>query len=173
VDGTEFRGYERRSHTYFRGAATPENLRAVLRVPLPPDMFVRVLMGRALAVEPEGPPTWRRDGDLDLLTIADAEGRTAYVWTRRGGIRPEKTHLVGAGGELLVRAVYRSWVAPEDATPLPGALTLAFPPVETSLELELGEAEHNPDLPPGLFRLRRPAGSRLLDLDATLSRALP
>ncbi|MCA9771501.1 MAG: DUF4292 domain-containing protein [Myxococcales bacterium] len=167
ADGRAFAAYETTEKTYFRGAATAANLARVLRVPVDPATLSRALLGRALVIVPLVPPVASRDGPFARLLAADALGRLEHAWLDPRTARLLRLEVTDPDGALTLAASFERWS--EDEGPsraVPERLRLEFPSVGARIVLEADELERNPSLDSDLFRLRRPAGARVVDLDA-------
>lgn len=168
VDGGRFAAYDADRHEYLTGTANAANLEAALGAPLDPEVFARVLLGRAAAIDPNEEPEAAADGPFERVTVRDAAGRSLRLWAEPDAAHARRLSLADAEGAETFAAEFEGWTEPRaaGAPSLPSRLSLSFPTSGTRLTLALDEAEANPVLPDRLFRLRRPPGARQRDLDA-------
>jgi hypothetical protein len=150
--------WDARGGTLYRGAATPENVARLVRLPLPPEELVAILCGwpaldgeAARADAGRGHVTLEvRDGarTTTARVVAGAAVSRAIVRDGRGGYDVEwgqRVRVNGAAG--------------------PGDVTLSSDRPRVEVELTWPEPEANAPLEDALFELRAPAGARVVELE--------
>lgn len=152
-----------RRKVLYVGAATPANLARLVPLPLPAEDLVRILCGgapllggRPVRAEP-GP------GHVGLILEAGARAQSLRIGP---GAAVERSSLRTGGAQA--RGDYDlAFDAPRaaGAVRFPGEVSLRAEAPRTRLELRWRDAEVNAALDPALFRLKPPAGARLVDLD--------
>ncbi len=160
VDGPDLALYDARERTFYRGAATAENVGRLVPVPLPPADLVALLCGSAPLLDGEPVDASPVDGALRLtlrrgeaLQRVDVGAGGAVVRARssRGGVVGLEVELSGhrdRGGALL-----------------PAEVVARAPGAGLALTLRWREVEVNGALDPALFRLAPPEGARVVDLE--------
>lgn len=165
ADGGRFALLDLREGTYYRGAASPENLARLLPLAIPAEELVTLLCGAAPIAA--GRPTAVAPGDGVLRLTVEAEDRVQRL-------------DVGAGAAVHASTITaRPGLPPPPATydltfdrfreragrSFPGVVRLAAPGAGVTLELSWKEIEVNAVLPEGSFNLPPPPGARIIDLD--------
>lgn len=154
--------YDARERTFYRGAATPQNLALLVPLPLEPAELVSILcgtpplVGEAVRAEPgRGYVTLelRSGGRATLLRVGAG---AAVQWAALSGGAGAPDHQVRFGDfrhDLVAGARF------------PAAISLWSETPKVELELAWSEVEPNAALDATLFRLVAPAGVREVDLD--------
>lgn len=153
--------YDARDRTYYRGAATAENVGRLVPLALPPDELVAILCG--------APP-------LEGEAVRAEPGRGHVTLELRDGART--TTLRVRAGAVIARAQVRTPGGGYDVaygdpgsvegTFLPGDVTLSSAPPSVRVELGWVDFEANARLEAALFRLEPPAGARVVDLGSAV-----
>jgi hypothetical protein len=149
--------WDARAGTFYRGAATPENVARLALLPLAPEELVGVLCGWP----PLGGEAVRADpgrGDV-TLEVRDG-GRTTVARVVAGAAVSRATVRYPRGGYEV-----RWGVRAADAHAGPADLTLSSDRPKVAVELSWSEPEANAALDDALFELRQPRGARVVDLD--------
>jgi hypothetical protein len=155
--------YDARERTFYRGAATPQNLALLVPLPLEPAELVSILcgapplMGEAVSAEPG-----RGFVALELrsgrrTTRLRVGAGAAVQWAALSGDAGAPDHQVrfeDFRDELVAGARFPAHIALWSETP------------KVELELAWSEVEPNAPLDARLFRLAPPPGVREVDLDA-------
>jgi outer membrane lipoprotein-sorting protein len=154
--------YDARERTFFRGAATPQNLALLVPLPLTPAELVAILCGAPL---------------LAGEAVSAEPGRGYVTLELRAGPRTQRLRI-GAGAAVLWAAASGDLVTPDHqvrfeefrddlvVARFPTALSLWSEAPKVELELTWIEGvEPNAALDPAVFRLDPPAGARIVELD--------
>jgi hypothetical protein len=159
VAGGRLSIYDARQRTFYRGAATAENVGRLVPLALSPEELVAELCG--------APP-------LDGEAVRAEPGRGHVTLEVRDGRRTITLRV--ASGAAVAQAQVRSgrdghdvsWSQPYAATGAtpPGDVTFASKEPPVRVDLGWVDYEANAALDPKLFRLDPPAGARIVDLDA-------
>jgi hypothetical protein len=157
TDGERFALYDLGAKTFYRGAATAENMARLLRVPVAPATLVRALLG--------DPPVL--DGEPEIIGV-DAGGYRVVV---RGAGGPDDFQLLLIETRWLriVHSEQRGFVVqyqrfPDRAGPaLPGRVVI-IDKSSAQIELEPGPADIDPEIPAEVFVLEPPEGAAVVDL---------
>jgi hypothetical protein len=157
VAGGRLSIYDARQRTFYRGAATPENVGRLVPLALAPEELVAELCGAPL---------------LDGEAVRAEPGRGHVRLEVRDG--PRVTVLRVARGAAVERAEVSAptgshsvaWSLPYPASgaSLPGDMT--FSSGDVRVEVGWVDYEANALLEEALFRMEPPAGARVVDLDA-------
>jgi hypothetical protein len=150
--------WDARGRTFYRGAATPENVARLVRLPLSPEDLVAILCGwprlegEAVGAEAGGGHVTLevRDGlrTTSARVTAGAAVSRAAIRDVRGG------YEVGWQQRILV-----------DGRAGPGDVTLSSERPAARIELTWPEPEVNVPLEDALFELRPPAGAAVVELE--------
>ena len=145
----------------FEGPATPENVARLLPLPMRPAEVVETLLGGVPVSDRFAPERvepvdagWRLhlrapNGDRGVLLIEPRRRRVL------------EAELRDAAGQLLVGVRFDRFEPADDGGPaVPTAIEVEVPPRRTRVRLRLTEAETDVALPPALFVVRPPAGTR-------------
>jgi hypothetical protein len=162
---------DRRARTFYRGSATAEHVARLVRLPLPPERIVSLLLGAPpLEGEPVSAEPGRgfvtlvlRDGprSIELRVgpraaveratyrgepgVPDHEVRYERFADLLGGRFPEEVEIVAPGASVRVGI---GWKEPDLTAPTPGALFRMEPPSGARVvDLDAGPAPPLPDLP--------------------------
>ena len=152
---------DRRARTFYRGAATARNVARLVRLPLPPERIVALLLG-----EPplEGAPASAEPGP-GIVTLVLRDG-------------PRSTELAVGPRAAVERAAYRGDPAIPDhevryarftdllGGRLPEVVGIVAPGAGVRIELSWKEPDLTAPTPDALFRMEPPSGARVVDLDA-------
>lgn len=137
---------------FLSGAATPENLQRLIRVPLAPAELVRLMLHDVpLADASAARAEVREDRYVLMLPTAGGSLQTLFLDSRKR----LRTAQFERNGVLLWRAGYDDF-RPEDDLPL--SMRLEWPSAETDVELQLSDVKINTTLPAERFRLTPPVG---------------
>lgn len=137
---------------FLSGAATPDNLQRLIRVPLAPAELVRLMLHDVpLADASAARAELREDRYVLLLPTAGGGLQTLFL----DGRKRLRTAQFERNGVLQWRVGYDDF-RPEDDLPL--SMRLEWPSAETDVELQLSDVKINTTLPAERFRLTPPAG---------------
>jgi hypothetical protein len=151
--------YDARQRTFYRGAATPENVGRLVPVALAPEELVAELCGAPLL---DGEAV-RAEPGSGYVTLEVRDGpRTTTMRVVAGAAVAQAGVRRGRGGHDV------SWSLPHAATGAapPGDVTLASKDPPVRVDVGWVDYEANVALDAGLFRMEPPAGARIVDLDA-------
>jgi outer membrane lipoprotein-sorting protein len=164
TDAGSLAAYARDEATFYRGAATAENLSRYTQVGMPVDVAVDLILGTPpFAESGSGEVSWD-DGQVKL---SQAVGERVHVTWFTDTLEPARYEQHDDHGTVLIRATFADY-APIAALRVPTRLDLDLPSSQQRLEIAFREPELNPPLPDSLFALATPSGSKVVDLDGTL-----
>jgi hypothetical protein len=159
-DGT-LAAWARDESTVYRGAASQTNLERYTQVDLPVEIAVDLLLGTAPLDDSADGVVSADDGAVKLWQEAAAGATVAWFTPALELTRYEQQD---ASGRVTLRAAFGAYAA-VDGIRIPTQLGIELPPTERRIDIVLSEPEVNPVLPPAVFALQTPAGSREVDLD--------
>ncbi len=155
--------YARQENTVYRGHASPENLWRYVRLTLPVNVLVDVILGT-----PSPQPATAGQVSFDAasgsvrLREEMAQG-VRVVWFSPTQL-PLGTETQSSDGQTQWRATFDRY---EDraGVALATHIALEVPEWQRSLEIALEDIDLNPDLDAGVFAVQIPPGSKVVDLD--------
>ena len=153
--------YAREENTVYRGQASPQNLERYVRLGLPVDELVDIVLGTP-------PPRHGRAqvsfdeaaGAIRLHRSFDQGAQT--VWLSDASL-PLATEEVGADGTARWRATFGAYEE-HGGVPVATRIALDLPAWSQSMEITLQDVEVNPTLDRSAFAFQVPAGSKVVDL---------
>ncbi len=153
--------YAREENTVYRGQASPQNLERYVRLGLPVDELVDIVLGTP-------PPRHGRAqvsfdeaaGAIRLHRSFDQGAQT--VWLSDASL-PLATEEVGADGTARWRATFGAYEE-HGGVPVATRIALDLPAWSQSMEIALQDPEVNPTLDRSAFAFEVPAGSKVVDL---------
>jgi len=161
TDSGQMTAYARDENTVYRGQASPQNLQRYVRLGLPVDELVDIVLGT--------PPP--RDGRAQV-SFDDAAGAIRLrrsldqgaqtVWFSETSL-PVASEEVGADGAAHWRATFAQY---EDHAGVAIAthIGLDLPSWSQSMEIALQDVEVNPTLDGSAFSFQAPSGSKVVNL---------
>jgi hypothetical protein len=154
--------YDARARTFYRGAATAENVARLVPLPLSPERLVAILCGTPLL---GGAPVSAAPGP-GYVTLELRDGaRTATV---RVGPRAAPLRAAFRGGAPALpdhEVAYGAFADLGDVR-FPGEVAVTSRDPAVRLELGWKEPQVGGRGDPALFRMEPPAGAKVVDLDA-------
>jgi hypothetical protein len=147
--------WDARGRTFYRGAATPENVARLVRLPLAPEELVAILCGWP-RLEGEA---FRADPGRGDVTLEVRDGARTTIARVTAGAAVSRAAVRDARGAYEVTWAQRILV---DGAAGPGDLTLSSEAVR--IELTWPEPEANVPLEDALFELRPPPGAAVVEL---------
>lgn len=162
TDGGRLAIFDARARTFYRGAATAENLARLVPLPLAPAELVAILCGTPLLA---GEPTSAAPGRGDvLLTLRDGAAETTLrVGSRAAVLRASFRGRAPARPDHEVE--YSAFLDLE-ASRFPGQVVVTSRDPAVRVELAWKGPEVGARLEAALFRMEPPAGAKVVDLDA-------
>ena len=161
ADNGAMTAYARDENTVYRGQASPENLQRYVRLGLPVDELVDIVLGTP------PPRTGRAQVSFDdargavrLRRQLDQGAQT--VWFSDATL-PVATEEVGQDGAAHWRATFAAY---EDhgGVPIATRIGLDLPTWSQSMEIALQDVEVNPTLDGSIFAFQPPFGSKVVDI---------
>ena len=161
ADDGQMTAYARDENTVYRGPTSPQNLQRYVRLGLPVDELVDIVLatppprdGRAQVSFDEAA------GAIRLRRSLDQGART--VWFSDASL-PVATEEVGADGTTHWRATFGAY---EDhgGVPIATRIGLDLPAWSQSMEIALQDVEVNPTLDHSIFAFQAPSGSKVVEL---------
>jgi outer membrane lipoprotein-sorting protein len=153
--------YARAENTVYRGQASPQNLERYVRLGLPVEELVDIVLGtpplrhgRTQVSFDEGAGAIRLHRSFD--------GGAQTVWLSDASL-PLATEEVGADGTARWRATFGAYEE-HGGVPVATHIGLDLPAWSQSLEITLQDLEVNPTLDRSAFVFQAPAGSKVVDL---------
>lgn len=150
--------WDARSGTFYRGAATPENVGRLVLLPLAPEELVDVLCGWP----PLGGDPVRAEPGRGHITLEVRDGGRTTVARVVAGAAVERATVRYPRGGYEVAWADRVLVGTQVG---PGDVTLSSRSPAVRVELAWSEPEANAALADALFRLEPPAGARVVELE--------
>ena len=161
ADDGEMTAYARNENTVYRGQASPQNLQRYVRLGLPVDELVDIVLGTP-------PPRTGRAhvsfdeaaGAIRLRRLLNEGAQT--VWFSNATL-PVATEEVGADGAARWRATFTEY---EDhgGVPIATRIGINLPAWSQSIEIALQDIEVNPTLDHSAFAFQAPSGSKVVEL---------
>lgn len=158
-DGTRFALLDVRANRFLTGPAKACNVARLIRLALPPDDIVAVLMGGApLSGTIKGVDWDPSNGGREVLTLALPDGEETLKLDARDKrwdvVRAERRD---AGGHVLWRATNDGFKDRGEFR-LPDVIDVEEPPHGADAEIKFRSFEPNVDIADDLFRLPAPEG---------------
>ena len=159
-DGTQFSLLDIRANRFLTGPAKACNVARLMRIVMPPDDIVAILMGGApLGGTVKGVSWDPNNGGREVLTLAQPDGGDVVIKLdakdKRWDVMRVERH--GADGKLLWRATNDDWKDHGDVR-LPDTEDIEEPPHGADAEIKLRSVEPNRVIKDELFRLPPPDG---------------
>jgi outer membrane lipoprotein-sorting protein len=160
-DGKRFAMLDSRNGRFLEGPATACNVARFLRLVLPPEEIVSVLLGSAplegtpLAVE------WDpREGGREVLTLGTADGGSERLVLDGDPLRWDllEAERRDAAGQVRWRVRHEGWGPQADGVRLPLRISIEEPPHGGDVRLKLRDVEVNVELLDEVFHLVPPPG---------------
>lgn len=157
ADNGEMTAYARDENTVYRGQASPQNLQRYVRLGVPVDELVDIV----LATPPARGGRARVSFDEAAGAIRLDQG-SQTVWFSETSL-PLATEEADAEGRARWRATFAAY---EDhaGVPIATRIGLDLPAWSQSMEIALQEVEVNPTLDHSIFAFQTPSGSKVVDL---------
>ena len=158
-DGTQFSLLDLRNNRFLQGPAKACNVARLIRLAIPPDDVIAVLMGGAPLDGTVKGVSWDpNNGGREVLTLALPDGGAEKIELdakdkRWDVMRAERRD---AGGRLLWRVTNDGWKDRDGGVRLPDVEDVEEPPHGADAEIKFRSIEPNIQLDPGLFRLAPP-----------------
>jgi len=161
ADDGQMTAYARNENTVYRGQASPQNLQRYVRLGLPLEELVDIMLGT--------PPP--RDGRAQV-SFDEAVGAvrlrrllnegTQTVWFSDATL-PVATEEAGADGAAHWRATFGGY-EDHSGVPIATQIVINLPAWSQSMEIALQDIEVNPPLDHSAFAFQAPSGSKVVDL---------
>ncbi|MDB4969547.1 MAG: hypothetical protein JWN44_5236 [Myxococcales bacterium] len=159
-DGTQFSLLDVRNNRFLTGPAKACNVARLIRLAIPPDDVVAVLMGEAPLEGKLKGVTWDPNhGGREVLTLSTADGGEETIQLDAAEKRWDvmRAERRDAGGKVLWR-VTNSGFKDHGGVRLPDVSDIEEPPHGADAEIKFRAVEPNVELPEELFRLPPPQG---------------
>lgn len=160
-DGQQFSLLDVRANRFLQGPAKACNVARLLRIVMPPDDIVSILMGGApLAGTVKGVSWDPNNGGREVLTLALPDGGRQIIQLdakdkRWDVMRAERRD---AAGKVLWRVTNDGWKDRDGGVRLPDVEDVEEPPHGADAEIKFRSVEPNLELDEKLFRLQAPEG---------------
>jgi len=159
-DGKQFSLLDVRANRFLQGPAKACNVARLLRIVLPPDDIVTILMGGAPLDGTVKGVSWDpNNGGREVLTLAQPDGGDVVIQLdskdKRWDVMRVERH--GVDGKLLWRTTNDDWKDQGDVR-LPGTQDIEEPPHGADAEIKFKSVEPNAEIQEELFRLPPPQG---------------
>jgi outer membrane lipoprotein-sorting protein len=164
ADGGALTAYARQENTVYRGRTSPENLWRYVRLSLPVNELVDIVLGT--------PPLRQRqqaqvsfDAQAGAICLwQDLAPGALVVWFSESEL-PLAAEERGADGQPKWHATFGEYEE-QNGFPVATRIGLDLPMWHRSLEMKLEDVDLNPALDRSVFALQTPPGSRVVTLDA-------
>lgn len=156
--------YDGDEGTFYRGAATAENLARYTQVGLPAQVAVDILLGT---------PPFAQSGsgvvssDAGRIKLWQETGSRVHVTWFTETLEPARYEQRDDEGHVLIRASFAEFAELERLR-VPTRLAIDLPASQQRIDIALREPELNPPVPDSIFALAMPPGSTVVDLDRVL-----
>jgi outer membrane lipoprotein-sorting protein len=167
ADGQRFSLYTPQEQRLISGPASARNLERAFGLALAPEALQYLLLGDIpLVTLPEaGKVAYRR---RENLYVWEGEGTQAgeyyRVWFAPSHLQPVSFVMEDRFGRAILQVQYEDF-RQLDGFRLPYRITAVQPLAEQHVVWHYSEARLNTTVPPALFRLRVPAGTKQVELD--------
>ncbi|HEY8211673.1 MAG TPA: DUF4292 domain-containing protein [Myxococcaceae bacterium] len=162
-DGQRFGLWVAQEEAYYTGPATPENLARFIRVPLPPEEVVALLLGRAPRI---AAPGWALEVDRQegAYRLSGTDGqRSQSLWIDPVTARPVRSEVTSRGG-----AGYRARFGDVQPAPAPFPRMISLESLGAGsparLELRASKLALNETIDPARFSPEAPDGVRVIEV---------
>ena len=148
---------------FYAGQASPENLARFTRMPLKPEDLVKLLLYRPPLITEKVAATYQLSEGGWLVELRNP-ARSQQLWFNA------ERQLTGVEyfdrDQLFLKVSYRR--IGEQVSGFPAEYEIELPEFETTAFLRFNEQAVNREFLPGIFRLKAPAGARVVDLDSQI-----
>ena len=155
--------YARQENTIYRGHASPENLWRYVRLTLPVNLLVDII----LATPPPQPAKAAQvsfDAASGFIGLREElEDGVRVVWFSPEAL-PVGAQAQSLDGRTQWRATFGRY-EDQAGVALATLIVLEVPEWQRSLEIALEDIDLNPELDPAVFAVQTPPGSKVVDLD--------
>ena len=159
TDGERFEIFRSGDRSYETGTVHPALLWQEAHLALTPEEAVEVLLGAPVPGAGLVPAGAIDVGEgLIRMDLVDAGSRVRQRAAFDTAARLREFEVVGDDGAVLWRARFDDYAA-VDGIPFAHTIVLDVTAGTSHVEISLRDVELNPELPPGIFRLRAPAGT--------------
>jgi outer membrane lipoprotein-sorting protein len=163
TDGERFEIFRSADRSYETGTVHPALLWQEAHLALTPEQAVEVLLGAPAPGAGLAPARAVDAGDGRIrMDLVDAERRARGRAAFDAAARLREFEVVGDDGAVLWRAQFDDYAA-IDGVAFAHTIVLDVTAGASHVEISLRDVELNPELPPGIFRLRAPAGTEALE----------
>lgn len=143
---------------YLQGEATPCNIARLVRIPLPPDDVIQILVGHTPIIPGNPKITWDRKGFYRVVIKNESMTQTLHIGPTRGELPLLESHLSDKNGTVF-RITYDRWFEAGGIS-TPHEIRVEMPRDKADLRIRFnpGGIELNPDLPEDAFIVMPPPG---------------
>jgi outer membrane lipoprotein-sorting protein len=160
ADGSNFALLDVRNNRFLAGPATACNVARLIRLELPPDDVVAVLMGDVpLEGTPSGVDWDPEHGGREILSLRTPDGGSEKIFLDAGDRRwdPLLAERRDAQGKVVWRVTHDRF-ADHGGIRLPEVSTVEEPPFHVDAQIKFRALEPNVQLPDSVFRQDPPSG---------------
>jgi outer membrane lipoprotein-sorting protein len=153
--------------TFFRGPASAATLARVVGLPLDVEEVAPLLLGyiRPVPAQQVAALYLQADEGMHLLRFVGAEGWLIQdAWVDPDQLLPRRVLRYTHRGIATVDIAYNDFRHLVDTFPVPQALAIWLPQVETEIRIQFLSLDLNPTLSPTVFHLSAPAGVQIRPL---------
>jgi outer membrane lipoprotein-sorting protein len=161
ADDGQMTAYARNENTVYRGQASPQNLQHYVRLGLPLDELVDVVLGTPPPGDGRAEVSFDEAAGAIRLRRLAATG-TETVWFSDATL-PVAAEEVGADGAAHWRATFAAY-EDHDGIPIATHIGIELPIWSQSMEIALQDVEVNPTLDHSAFAFEAPSGSKVVEL---------
>jgi outer membrane lipoprotein-sorting protein len=161
ADDGQMTAYSRDKNTVYRGQASPQNLQRYVRLGLPVEELVNIVLGTPPPGDGHAQVSFdEAAGTIRLHRRLDQGSQT--VWFSETSL-PVATEETGADGAAHWRATFAQF---EDhgGVPIATRIGLDLPSWSQSMEIALQDVEVNPTLDGSAFAFQAPSGSKVVNI---------
>jgi hypothetical protein len=161
VDSDRFALADFRENRFLEGPAEPCNIARLIRVPLPADELIRVLIGHSPIIEGQEQVEWDRQGFYRVVIRDGERVQTLEVGPDRNSLPLRRSRLV-EGGEKVFDMTFDRWRR-VDGAHVPHELRVKMPQEQADLLMRYDDegVEINVDLPEDAWTQSFPDGARV------------
>jgi outer membrane lipoprotein-sorting protein len=168
ADSAQASIYYPQDSIFAQGPATAATLSRVIRLPLDAEDVAPLLMGYIRPSPRQAVSTMflQTDANMFLLRFLGSAGELIQdVWVDPDQWLPRRLVRYSAPAAPAIDIAYSDFRPSTATLPLPHALTIWLPDVETEVRLQFLSIDLNPGLPASVFRLSPPEGARIVPLE--------
>lgn len=159
VENGQFALHDLREGRFFTGPAEPCNIARLVRIPLPPEDVMRILIGHTPTIEGNTSIMWESEGYYKVDIKNDIREQQLHVGGERNTLELRRSKLKTADGSTIFDLAFEDW-DPVKSTTMPFHIRVKMPRDKADLLIRYDSdgVEINVDLPKDAWSQEPPPG---------------